>query len=58
MFSAAANTINSVSPICSYDKSDDLPSTNKCYTYPGPFKSERKWAQDVMSNWVKEWINK
>ena len=57
MFSAAANTINNVSPTNVY-KSSDQSSTNKCYTYPGPFKSERKCAQDVMSNLVKEWINK
>ena len=57
MFSAAANTINNVSPTNVY-KSSDQSSTNKCYTYPGPFKTERKWAQDIMSKWVSEWLNK
>ena len=56
MFSATANTINNVSPTCVSDKS--ILSTNKCYTYPGPFKTERKWAQDLMSKWVSEWLNK
>ena len=54
MFSATANTINNVSPTSVSDKS--ISSTNKCYV--GPFKIERKWAQDVMSAWVKEWLNK
>ena len=57
MFSTATNTINNVSH---YDALSAGPSssTNKEYTYPGPFKSARKLAQDVMSGWVKEWINK
>jgi hypothetical protein len=57
MFSSTTNTINNI-PLIMHNKSDSSSSTNKCYNYPGPFKSERKWAQDVMSNWVKEWINK
>jgi hypothetical protein len=57
MFSSAANTINSVSS-SSVIASGGSSSTNKCYNYPGPFKSERKWAQDIMSKWVQEWLDK
>ena len=57
MFSSATNTINNVSPTYSYKSVEQL-STNKEYTYPGPCKSARKYAQDVMSEWVKEWLNR
>ena len=62
MFSTAANTINTISPTCPYNVLSACPSsTNKGiseYNYPGPFKSARKYAQDVMSGWVQEWLNK
>ncbi len=56
MFSATTNTINGLSPTT--HSVNGPSSTNKCYNYPGPFKSERKWAQDIMSKWVSEWLNK
>ena len=56
MFSSTINTINNISPTCFYKSAPS--STNKEYTYPGPCKSARKYAQDVMSEWVKEWLNR
>ena len=56
MFSSTVNTINNISPTCLYKSAPS--STNKEYTYPGPFKNARKLAQDVMSEWVKEWLNR
>ena len=56
MFSSSVNTINNMSLI---ENKVVERSTNKCvgeYTYPGPFKVARKYAQDTMSSWVKNLI--
>jgi len=54
MFSSAADTINKFEKVASVSAASN--STNKCYGYPGPFKNERKWAQDLLSELVKKWI--